>query len=127
MANKINETTGYLTEKNPALIDRVSRKMVFGLLESLKTGHLRVLDPTTGTHDFGDTNSPFKATLQIDDPVAYREIALGGSVGSGDAYGSGYWSTPDLVQLLRLFVKNLSVVDSMERGVARLFTGFLKT
>jgi len=125
MAHHVKESAEYLPDKSPSLVDRFASKIVLKLFDGLDHGHLKVIT-SDGTHDFGEPASDLKATLQIDDPAAFRDIALGGSVGAGEAYGNGLWSTPDLVQLIRLFVKNLTVVDKMERGMARAFTGFMK-
>jgi cyclopropane-fatty-acyl-phospholipid synthase len=47
-------------------------------------------------------------------------VAGNGSIGAGEAYIHGYWSTPDLTAVVRVFVSNLDVLDAMERGLARL-------
>jgi len=46
--------------------------------------------------------------------------AFGGSIGAGEAYMQGYWTTNDLTDLVRLLVLNREVLDGMETGLARL-------
>ncbi|MEI8010477.1 MAG: cyclopropane-fatty-acyl-phospholipid synthase family protein, partial [Candidatus Nitrotoga sp.] len=59
------------------------------------------------------------ATVRVHDPRFYTELAFGGSIGAGEAYMSGYWSTDDLTAVMRVLISNMSVVDGMEGGLAR--------
>ena len=61
-----------------------------------------------------------RAEIRVADPVFFRKACLGGSLGVADSYASGDWSTPDLVMLFRLFLRNLEVMDGMEGGWATL-------
>lgn len=124
MQQTINARPTWFSNERPALLDRLSRQLVYRLFSALKIGHLTVISPE-GTDHFGDTASDFRATMCIKNPSVYRAIALGGSIAAGETYFDEHWSTPDLVQLLRLFVKNLSVSHQMERGMARIFSGLL--
>ncbi len=50
-------------------------------------------------------------------------MLLAGSVGAGEAYMAGYWRCDDdraLVDLVRLLLRNRSVLEDMERGIARV-------
>lgn len=60
------------------------------------------------------------ATLRVHDPDFYRQVALNGSVGAGESYMDGQWSSDDLVALVRLLVRNRDLLDGMEGGMARL-------
>ncbi|GAA3909847.1 cyclopropane-fatty-acyl-phospholipid synthase family protein [Halomonas cibimaris] len=64
---------------------------------------------------------PLEATVIIRHPRAWQRMALGGTVGAGEAYMDGDWDTDDLVTLVRLFAVNLEAVNArMENGSARL-------
>src|SRR5678815_1788957 len=56
----------------------------------------------------------------VHDPRFYGDLAFGGSIGAGEAYVQGYWSTSHLVELVRLLVLNMDVLDRLEDGYARL-------
>jgi cyclopropane-fatty-acyl-phospholipid synthase len=60
------------------------------------------------------------ATVTVHDARFYSELAFGGSIGAGEAYMQGYWTTPDLTAVMRVLLNNLAVVDGMEGGFARL-------
>lgn len=47
-------------------------------------------------------------------------VVSNGSIGAGEAFIHGYWSSPDLTAVVRVFVSNLDVLDGLEGGLARL-------
>lgn len=51
-------------------------------------------------------------------------MAANGSIGAGEAFIHGYWTTPDLTSVVRVMVSNLEVLDAMEGGLARLARPF---
>ncbi|WP_296232953.1 SAM-dependent methyltransferase [Pseudomonas sp. UBA4617] len=93
--------------------------LVLAQLGKLRHGYLRV---SHGGQQwcFGSADSPLQAELEIVDDKAWRLIACNGSIGAGEAYIHGYWRSPDLAAVTRLFVANLEVLDAMESGLARL-------
>jgi cyclopropane-fatty-acyl-phospholipid synthase len=67
---------------------------------------------------FGDAG-PLKATIRINDPQMWGNAALNGSVGVAESFMDGQWLTDDLVSLIRIFVRNRDVLDSVEFGLAK--------
>lgn len=63
---------------------------------------------------------PVRVTVVVNDPAMYRMVALGGSVGVGEAYMEGLWECSDLTALVRVFLRNRALLDSMETGLARV-------
>jgi cyclopropane-fatty-acyl-phospholipid synthase len=105
----------------PTVFDKLARKAVLRRLESLKTGRLTLVDGDTVTA-YGQAawETTLQATLRIHDPAFYSEVAFGGSIGAGEAYMLGYWSTDDLTRVVRILARNMQVVDDMDGGLARL-------
>ncbi|NIE78395.1 class I SAM-dependent methyltransferase [Pantoea sp. Ap-967] len=101
------------------LLGGLARRAVLAQLRQLRHGHLRLI-----SHDqqwtFGDVASPLYAEVEILDDAAWGLVAGNGSIGSGEGYIHGYWRSPDLAAVTRLFVANLDVLDAMEGGLARL-------
>lgn len=97
------------------------RKRVLDGLAALRHGQLRVVDADgsvlLGTADGPD---PLHVTLTVHDTDFYRQVALNGSVGAGESYMDGQWSSDDLVALVRLLVRNRDLLDGMEGGWARI-------
>lgn len=52
--------------------------------------------------------------------------ASNGSIGAGEAFIHGYWSSPDLTAVVRVFVSNLDVLDALEGGLAKLGRPFVQ-
>lgn len=104
----------------PALgaIDRRFRQGLCTRLQHLRGGRL-VLEDALGRMTLGDGDGPV-ATLLVHDGAFYRELALSGSVGAGEAYMDGLWECDDLVALVQLMVRNRDLLDAMERGLARV-------
>ena len=69
-----------------------SKRIVFLLLQKLTDGHIRLID--NGNEQlFGPSNADIKATITIHDQKAYSRILWGGSIGAGEAYVEGLWSS----------------------------------
>ena len=103
----------------PSMLDGMARRTVFRQLEKLEIGAL-VLTDDSGQHQFGSLHDDGpRAHIRVTDPRFYSEIAFGGSIGGGEAYMHGYWECDNLVEVVRLLLKNREVLDNMETGVAR--------
>ncbi|MEY3659653.1 MAG: Cyclopropane-fatty-acyl-phospholipid synthase [Pseudomonadota bacterium] len=105
---------------SPALEASWPRQALHALLGRLQHGHLR-LEESGHVLEFGEPRAQarLKATVQIKDPAAYRAMLSNGSVGAGEAYMQGLWDTPDLLEVIRLFVVNMEVVHGMKASPLR--------
>ncbi|WP_438308637.1 class I SAM-dependent methyltransferase [Pseudomonas guariconensis] len=101
------------------LLGALARTVVLAQLGKLRHGHLRLL--CHGQQwSFGKASSPLQAEVEVLDDATWSLIAGNGSIGAGEAYIHGYWRSPDLARVTRLFVANLDVLDALEGGLARL-------
>ncbi len=102
-------------------IDRFLRKQLFDRLQGIRGGQVRIHDQL-GVCQFGHAGKPgeLSVNLWIHDADFYRQVASNGSVGAGEAYMDGAWSSDDLVALVRLLVRNQELLDGVETGLARL-------
>lgn len=96
------------------------RRTVLHQLYKLRHGQL-TLHHGDQQQLFGDLASPLKAEIHVLDAGLWGLVAARGSIGAGEAYIHGYWTSPDLTAVIRLFVANLDVLDSIERGALALF------
>ncbi len=115
-----------MNEMNPSValpqsgaLDAFLRKRLLAQLAPLREGRLCVRD-AFGEVWLGEANSKLHVTVTIDDPAFYRKVAAQGSVGAGESYIHGDWHCNDLVALVQLLVRNRDLLDSMERGTARI-------
>jgi cyclopropane-fatty-acyl-phospholipid synthase len=104
------------------------RRRMLALLAALKGCEIEIVEHdarfTLGTAEAGRDH--LRCTVLVRDPAMYRTVALGGSVGVGEAYMDGLWDCDDLPTLVRIFVRNRDLLDRMETGLARLGGALLR-
>lgn len=92
----------------------IARKFFLGILKRLTQGCVELVEGRN-TYLLGNPASETKAVLAVHNERFYLRAALGGSAGIGEAYMDGDWSTPDLVGLLRLGVRNVDDFEGRSR------------
>ncbi|MFY0729304.1 class I SAM-dependent methyltransferase [Pseudomonas sp. NFX15] len=102
-----------------ALSGSLLRRGVLRQLAQLKHGQL-VLIEDGERQLFGAAGSPLLGEIHVLDAAAWGLVASNGSIGAGEAFIHGYWTSPDLTAVVRVFVSNLEVLDALEGGLARL-------
>ena len=117
------EATNTMTrarDARPGMLDSLGRKALFAKLQDLRNGCL-VLMEGSERHRFGKPSAelPDPLIIHVHDAQLYGDVAFGGSVGAGEAYMRGYWSTSQLVDVVRLFVLNMETLEGLEGGLAR--------
>jgi cyclopropane-fatty-acyl-phospholipid synthase len=105
--------------QRPRPLGMLARRLVVERLALLERGRLCVEDAASQRF-FGCAADGPRASIVVDDPAFYAELAFGGSVGAAESYMLGHWRADDLVALLRLVLRNRHALDAMEDGVARL-------
>lgn len=105
----------------------LAKRLILKSLSHMREGCLRVHEGDE-RYEFGEPadQAELIADLHVHDPIAYAEVAFGGAVGAGEAYMSGYWSTPNLTQVTRIFVRNLNALDAMDSSQSFLGRMMLK-
>lgn len=103
----------------PSLVDRLARSLALRALQRIEVGRLTVREPGE-VQTYGDPTAD-ELTLRVRHPRFWRSVAFGGSLGAGEAYIRGDWSTDNLTGLIRLLAANEAAVEQMNggwRGVA---------
>jgi cyclopropane-fatty-acyl-phospholipid synthase len=107
--------------RRPAIIERVARRGVLARLAGIKRGRIVIEDGDeriTFGQDISDAD--LRATIRVTDQRFYSDLALGGSMGAGEAYMAGSWTTDDLTALVQIMIRNRDVMEGMDGGLARL-------
>ena len=102
------------------LVDRWAEKAVLASLSQLAEGRLTL--EWNGTRRVFGTRGD-AATLTVHHPRFFRRAAAGGEMGVGESFMDGDWSSPDLVALATLMLRNrdrLAVLPPLAGAVARL-------
>ena len=101
------------------LTSALLRRGVMRQLGQLKNGHLVVIENGERLM-FGDSTAGLVGEVQIHDASLWGMMASSGSIGAGEAFIHGYWTSPDLTKVIRVLLSNMDVLDAMEGGLARL-------
>jgi cyclopropane-fatty-acyl-phospholipid synthase len=103
-----------------------ARRMLTKVLSRLEGGSLTIHEGGKTDH-FGDLDGPgIHAVVNVHDAAVYQQVITGGVIGSGEAYMQGHWSSPKLVDVIRLFSANLATMETMDSGSSRLRQWFLR-
>ncbi|MFN0169637.1 MAG: class I SAM-dependent methyltransferase [Bryobacteraceae bacterium] len=92
----------------------LARSAFLKSLESLREGSLELLW-NGRTWKFGEPDSPLRAILVVHHERFFQRALFGGDVSIGEAWMDGDWSSPDLVSVVRLAVRNLARMDGQNR------------
>ncbi|HSU91442.1 MAG TPA: cyclopropane-fatty-acyl-phospholipid synthase family protein [Sporolactobacillaceae bacterium] len=107
--------------RRPAIIERFARRAVLARLAGIKRGRIAIEDGDESI-SFGEeiSSADLRATIRVLDQRFYSDLALGGSMGAGEAYMAGSWTTDDLTALVQIMIRNRDVMEGMDGGLARL-------
>jgi cyclopropane-fatty-acyl-phospholipid synthase len=107
--------------RRPAIVERFARRAVLARLEGIKRGRIVIEDGAERITFGQDTSTAdLRATIRVLDHRFYADLALGGSMGAGEAYMAGSWTTDDLTALVQIMIRNRDVMEGMDGGLARL-------
>lgn len=114
--NEVSIRTLRLPQTRSARVgEKIAREAIFRLLGKLEVGSL-TLHEGQSSHHFGSVGNLHEpqAEVHIHSPAAYAQMLTGGSIGSGEAYMKGYWSSPDAMEVARMFSANLVLLNSFD-------------
>jgi cyclopropane-fatty-acyl-phospholipid synthase len=104
--------------RRAGFLEDACRRTVCAVLAGLRRGSLEITGPGLEPLRLGDGGPP--ASLRVLDPAFWPAAALGGSVGVGEAYTEGLWTSDDLPGLIALFARNRALSDRLDGGWASL-------
>lgn len=90
-------------------------RTVLRMLQNLRHGSLTLQLPDGSMQRFGKGDLPH-ATLSLHNWKVCSATLKSGDIGFAETYIAGDWSTPNLVELLRVLVKNRAEVESVIFG-----------
>lgn len=95
------------------LPDSIARKLLLKALEGMPQGCLTLIEGDKHLR-FGEPSDELHASLIVKHPSFYRQIIVGGSIGAGEAFIQGHWTSPDLTKVVQLFARNVALLDNIE-------------
>ena len=110
-----------IPDDSASWLDRFARWLVHNQLSLLEHGEVVIRERDSETY-FGRPSSefPLPVRIEVSHPGAWSDLAFGGSSGSGEAYIKGYWRCSNLTGLVRIFLRNRHVLDTMDYRLTRL-------
>ena len=90
-------------------------------LRHLNVGCISVVDGED-KFIFGDTDSGLQVNVQVHSQEFYVMTGSGGAMGIAEAYILGYWTSDDVVILMRIILKNRSILMSLDNGFAKVLS-----
>ena len=127
--NNNRRTTSADTPAKFIAIDSIAKKILFKTFSKFTSGRM-IVEDAGEVHSFGEDSSTAEVTghMFIHHSAAYREIAFGGSIGGGESYMYGHWSSSNLVDVIRVIAANVHAFNAMDKSrpiTGRLFSKML--
>lgn len=97
----------------------LAKKLFLKSLSGLRGGSIELICGDD-TWEFGDREGGLRGTVVIHNERFFRRAVAGGDVAIGEAWMDGDWSSPDLVSVVRIAVRNVQQLDSSNRLLSAL-------
>jgi cyclopropane-fatty-acyl-phospholipid synthase len=94
------------TSRPPTAAERRALATVSRMLGQLQVGALEVTLPDGRVRVFGDAGAELRSRIDVHDWAFLTRLLHGASVGVGESYMDGDWSSSDLVSLIRIVIAN---------------------
>jgi cyclopropane-fatty-acyl-phospholipid synthase len=101
------------------ITNSIAKKLFLRILDGLREGCLQVCCPEQ-TYTFGDSSSSLQARIVVHEEDFFRRAILASDIGIGESFMAGEWTTPDLVSVVRLAIRNLVHIESAGRVLSSL-------
>ena len=116
----LQETSRGWYEHLPKPLSSMVRGGLLDVIDRIEWGCIELHD-SRGSRTLGSRENPGpRVSVQVHDEDFWGYMGLGGSVGAGQSYFLGLWDTDDLVDLVRILVRNRFTLDRMDRGFSRI-------
>jgi len=103
-------------------IEGRAKKLFFSSLKNLRGGFLEIVCPEE-TYVFGEPGAALRAMAVIHDERFFVRAVTAADIGIGESFMDGDWTSPDVVALVRLCVRNLRTLDSQHRFLSAVRGG----
>ena len=92
------------------LIYKVSDLIVFNTLKSIKNGFLEIIKVNGEILKFGNPYDDLKVSIIIKDESFNYNLIKSGSIGLGECYMKGFFTTNNLSDLIELTARNIEII-----------------
>jgi cyclopropane-fatty-acyl-phospholipid synthase len=92
------------------LIYKISDSIVFNTLKNIKSGYLEIKKINGEILKFGNPLDDLKVSITIKDESFNYNLIKSGSIGLGESYMKGFFSTNNLSDLIELTARNIKII-----------------
>ncbi len=103
-----------VVSSNTSWQHRLCRTIMLKVFASLPQGKMVIKEIGVLVDTFGQKDSELHAEIDFQCLSVYQSLLFGGSVASGETFSDGLWTTPNLTNVIRVFARNLPLLDSWE-------------
>ena len=98
----------------------LAEKLVMKRLSAITRGQLE-LEHEGRRRVFGSADHDgLSARVRVHDRRLFVSLVKNGSIGAGEAFMAGFWSSDDLTSTLRIFARNADALSGLDKGPSRL-------
>ncbi|MFU8839333.1 MAG: class I SAM-dependent methyltransferase [Nitriliruptoraceae bacterium] len=90
----------------PTAAERRAQHTITSMLEQFVVGSIEVVLPDGRRRTFGAADSQLRSRIHVHDWRFFSRLLHGATVGVGESYMQGEWSSSDLVSLVRIVIAN---------------------
>jgi cyclopropane-fatty-acyl-phospholipid synthase len=94
--------------------EKACRSIFLNVLKRLPHGYMTFSENGQIVGQFGNKEHDLHAQINILDASAYPKLLFGGSIASGETFSDHLWDTPNLTNVIRIFARNLPMLDEWE-------------
>lgn len=107
---------------------QLARSAVRRTFTHLREGVLSVREEGV-EESFGDTHArpELHGVIEVLHPNLWLDVLSNGALGAGEAYMKGYWTSPDLTAVVRVFCANMHTLEALDGPLARAAFPVLRT
>jgi cyclopropane-fatty-acyl-phospholipid synthase len=103
-----------VVSSNSSWQHKLCRRIMLKVFASLPQGRMVIKERGVLIDTFGQKDSELQAEIDFQCLSVYKSLLFGGSVASGETFSEGLWTTPNLTNVIRVFARNLPLLDSWE-------------
>lgn len=110
---RVSTLAPFKQSSSGTLLSGLARKTLFACLQNISRGRLIIEEDGIETA-FGNSSADARvAKIIVRDPRAYAMTLKSGDLGAGEAYMLGYWYSPELLNVIQIFVSNMRQLEAI--------------
>lgn len=94
------------SRKGPSFFEKISMTIIDRFLKRIHIGHLTLHLPNQTSKYYGQDHSDLAVTITVNDYSFFTSLLLKSDLGLAESYMKNNWTTPNLSDVFKLFIKN---------------------